>query len=270
MNIKDFFRIFLLSFYSSTLYINVACKWRNWGLKFLLQLSIFISITSTFILLLILYSINFKDLGLDIEKKFPQLNIENNIASFKDELKSPVKIKNNNQDVIIVDLDINDSINYNNAIMVFTKDKLEINLFKNKIYSLNYEELSKITKVKIIDGDLIIELAEIGKRYSIMFLWLVGIPLGSLIYFGLSLLKSGFYAMLASVIFKFSNNSLSFKQLFRLANIVQAPAAIFSVLSPFLLVIFGPNSLIQNILSSLYIVYFLYAISVNNKYLNTK
>lgn len=274
MNLKTFWRIFTLSFYSPELYIAIASKWKHWGLNFLLKLSILMATIYSISLFLFIYSFNLNEPILkDFLSQIPDLKIENNLAEFVDDsLKSPIRIKlnDNARDLIIVDLAITESNKYSYNGMIFTKDRIDFNFNDASIFSIHYKDLLKIYNIKVLNEESIISLLTEGKKRVLGTLLCLGIPVGSFLCFILTLMKSLFYASVASVVMKIIGGNLNFKQLTRIAIISQTPAIIFTMLSSMLLFRIGLDSVIQSVMGAIYIFYFVSAVLLCNKKLNTK
>ena len=85
MNLKNFYRIYILSFYSTEAYIVIAEKWRHWGLGFLLYLSLFVSAVSTigFFILLSLVDFNSKPV-VELLDQIPIIQLEDYKANLVD------------------------------------------------------------------------------------------------------------------------------------------------------------------------------------------
>ena len=105
-----------------------------------------------------------------------------------------------------------------------------------------------------------------NQKKILMMILVLGAPLGSLIYFVMTLFKSLFYSSLASIATGIFNLNLSFKQLTRIAIIANAPAFIIS--SVFLIFFFESNltTLSQFIATTVYLLYFLGGIMICLKY----
>ena len=80
MNLKIFLQIIILSFHSSHLYLDVAKKWKHWGLGFLIRFSILTGITISASLFILVAASNFNQLSPILEQ-IPKLSIKNNINS---------------------------------------------------------------------------------------------------------------------------------------------------------------------------------------------
>jgi hypothetical protein len=266
MTLKNFWKILILSFYSSSLYIDIANKWRHWGLGFLIRMSILMASVSS---LTLFFTISMFDLNnpsvSEILNQIPQMKIEKNSAHFIDtNIKSPLRIKSLDKEIIIVDLDIQSADLYKQNSIIFTSDRIAFNLAESSVFNVTYEDLN----LNLINPEILVKLINEWKKTILGSLLLLGITLGSLICFMLTLLKSLFYASISNVVMRIINGNLDFKQLTRLAIIAQAPSLIASTISSVLFFNLISNSIIQSIISSIYIFYFIFAVSICNKALS--
>jgi hypothetical protein len=260
MTIKDFWKIIILSFYSRELYIVIGRKWKHWGLGFLFRLSLLVTSVVSLMLLLFLFSFDIKDSSvMAVLDQIPEMRIENNKAVLVDEnIKLPLKIKLPDivQDIVIIDLSISDADKYQQNVIVFTSDRLSLNFKGMDPIAASYEELN----MKHINTNSLIDLLGEIKGKSLGIILILGVPVGALLFFCITLLKSLFYASVASVFIRFSNKSLDFKQLTRLSVISNAPAIIGSAVLIILLFNTPIAGLLAPITDSLYLLYFIFAV----------
>lgn len=269
MNLKLFFYIFRLSFYSSTLYIEVAQKWKHWGLNYLLKLSILVTFIATITLSITVTSFEFNNPTIiKILDQIPELEINNNIAKFaNDTLKSPIRIKpeNLNKDLIIVDLDISSAAAFNQDSIIFTSDRITFNLQGSSI-EIYYTDLLHDTGITKLKTDTLLELLKQGKSKLITILIFLAIPLGSLLCFIFILIKAAFYASIASIILRFTNGKLNFKQLTRIAILSVTPSIIISTFISLFFIKLSLNPITQGVISYIYIFYFVYFTTICNRH----
>lgn len=259
MRIKDFLHIIILSFYSRNLYANVVNKWNHWGLGFLLRFSTLVAFIISILLFTIIAAADFKDLSPLLEQ-IPELKIENDQASLIDKTaKLPLKINptNSNKEIIIIDLSITDAHKYQQNIVVFTKDRIAFNFTGAGDFSVSYHDLFQNNNIKIVNSTNLINLLEINQKKLLGIILILGVPIGSLLYFLVTLLKSILYAFPTSVLARILNYDLSFKQLTRLAIITNAPAVIIASL---IMLLFWnmDTAIIQSIAGNIYLFYFVY------------
>ncbi len=112
---------------------------------------------------------------------------------------------------------------------------------------------------KILNEENWLELLKNNQKKLLGIILILGFPIGSLLYFIITLLKSVFYAYSASILAKILNYNLNFKQLTRLAIIVNAPA---TIISTFIILLFfgaGASSNISQIIAgNIYLFYFVF------------
>jgi len=267
MKIKDFFRIILESFYSVDLYINVISKWQHWGLNFLIRFSFLVTLIASIFIFLIVANIDFNsDTAKSILSNIPELKISNNKASFVNpEIKSPIHIQPSKSvlNLIIIDLDTTDTEKYkNSAIVTFLADKIVANIIQDSSITLSYDELVDENENTIVDGDFILKFLNAQQKTLLSIIIFVGIPLGSLIYFALTILKLAFYSSIATLICLGFKLNLSFKQLTRLAIIANIPSVIVSSFFAVLFFQSGPSDAMQMITASTGIIYYVGAIAL--------
>lgn len=268
MDLKKFFQIVLLSFYSPALYIEISQKWRYWGFNYLLKLSILITFVSSIALSILIISFNVDNpVIISLLSKIPELKIEKNIAHFVDDsLKSPIRIKapNNSQDLIIVDLDIAEAKNYNQDAIIFTSDRLSFNLEGSSV-EIFYKDLLNELNISVLNTENIIRIFNESKKKLYSAILFLGVPVGSLIFFVIMLLKATFYSSIAGVIMKIMNSRLDFKTLTRIAIVSLTPSVIISTTISLLFIQGIFNPIVQSIVSYIYMFYFISAASLCNK-----
>ena len=259
MNFKNFWKITILSFHSSNLYLTIAYKWKHWGLNFLLRFSIFLGSIASIILFILISSINFDQLSPVLEQ-IPELVVENNQANFSDsKLKSPIYIKSpgSSNDIIIIDLGITQATKYQQNIIVFTKDRIAFNIIESGNFSITYDKLLIGSDTKILNSQSLFNMIQNIKNKFLGSILILGVPLISLIYFTLTLLKATIYAFFATALAKVLKYNLNFKQLTRLAVIVNTPAALVS--AALILIFFNTglfNMAASIIIDNIYLFYF--------------
>ena len=258
MNLQKFFKILVLSFYAPSLYIAVASKWKHWGLGFLLRFSILVSFTTSRTLFILISMINFnQDSIRNLLNQIPEMKIYQDKASFLDEsLKSPIYI-GSSKNMIVIDLDSKTAEKYPQNLLTFSGYEITLNIFKSSPFTISYNDFLEGRDVKIINTEnLLAFLFEIKKKILGIIL-VLGISLGSIIYFVLSLIKSLFYASIASICAGLFKLNLDFKQLTRLAVMANAPSFIIS--TGFSILFFGNQitDIEQFLASSIYLLYFL-------------
>ena len=265
MTLKNFYQIIISSFYSPTLYLTVAQKWRHWGLGFLLRFSILLAVISSIMLFISIASMDIANSSsfASLINQIPELKIEKGKASIVNEqIKLPLQIKflNNNINIITVDLNITDAERYPRDMIIFTSDRVTFNFVEAANISILYDNLFKDKETQIITPESILTLLTVYQKKLLGIIFILGIPVGSLFYFLLILLKSFFYASLASIITKLVNYNLNLQQIVRLAIIVNAPFTIISTLLLFLF--FGTNfsSIAEYISNCVYLFYLVFAI----------
>jgi hypothetical protein len=265
VNFKQFFQCFRLSFYSASFYLAVAKKWQNWGLRFLLQLSLLIGSFSS--LVMFFYILSF-DVGNNSISNFlqsiPEIKIDQGKAVFIDEeIKQPVIIKANNQ--IFINLDLSDNANYApKAVFNLFKDRITLN-FNQFDIPMDYQYLVNITGQEVINYKAWVKILQFIKRMLLSIILILGFTLVPLTSFIFMLIKSVFYALLANLFLRFGSNQIDLKGLIRLANIAQAPASAISCITSFIFLFTGYFPFVQSLVSSLYVFYFVWAILIYKK-----
>lgn len=258
MTLKNFFRIILLSFYSPKLYLEIAKKWKHWGLGFLLKFSILVSIVASICLFIFVSSINFNNESfISIVQQIPDMQITENKASFVDEtIKSPIYV-GTTENLIVVDLDAKTSEKYPDTLIAFTAYGMNINLLDSSNFNISYNDFLMNDEAKIITPDSLISFMMKGQKKTLAIIIVLGVTLGSLVYFVITLFKAAFYASVASLCSSAFNFKLTFQQLLRLAIVANAPAFIIS--SVFIVLFFNSKiaDLSQFISTSLYLFYFM-------------
>lgn len=265
MNLRSFFRIILLSFYSQDLYMSVVGKWKHWGLGFLLRFSILVTFIASLVLFTLIAMVDFNDDSVkEVLNNIPELRISNDNASFVNpEIKSPVNIKdaNSNNNIIILDLDAKDADKYqNDNVIVFISDRIVLNLFQSSPAALAYKDLIDDDKINIVDGNFLLKFLNTQQKKLLEIILFVGVPLGSLIYFALTLLKVTFYASIASLFAMVFKLNLTFKQLTRTAIIANVPAVLVSSVFSIMFFRNAGSDIDQFIVSSVHLFYFIGAV----------
>jgi hypothetical protein len=266
MSLKNFWQIIILSFHSSNLYITIVNKWQHWGLGFLLRFSVLVSIIASSLLFTLVGLTNFNNVSRYLNT-MPELKINNNAEAslINPQIKLPLEIKSpdSNKDIIIVDLDITNAYKYQQNIIVFTKDRISFNFVGANDVSILYKDLLAGTDIKTLNQSSIIELLKSNQEKLLGTILILGVPVGSLLYFLLTLVKSMLYAFPASILAKILKRDLTFKQLTRLAVIVSAPAIIISAFLVLILLSIGINlNITRAIIDNIYLFYFVYAFFV--------
>lgn len=269
MSLKNFFQIIILSFYSSSFYNEIGNKWRHWGLNYLLKFSIFTTAVSTILLTIMVIAFDFNNPAIiELFNRIPELRIEKNIAHFiDDDMKSPVRISlPNSKEFIIVDLDLSDANKYDQNVVVFTSDRLAFNLEGSNSFDILYSDLLEGTNINIINTDSLVKLLNNSKKRILGVLLFLGVPLGSLIFFAITLFKSLFYSSVTAVLMKvLDKEKLDLKKLTRLAIISQTPAVVISVIISLLYIQFGLNATVQSAISYIGLFYFVFAVLSCNR-----
>ena len=155
-----------------------------------------------------------------------------------------------------MDLSISKADKYQQNVIVFTSDRLSLNFKGMEPIAASYEEL----KMNYINADSLLSLLGEIKAKSLGIILILGVSVGSLLFFCITLLKSMFYASVASVFIRLSNKSLDFKQLTRLSVISNAPSIIGSAVLIILLFNTPLASILAPITDSLYLLYFVFAV----------
>lgn len=267
MNFKEFFRIIIQSFYSVDLYMDVISKWQHWGLKFLLRFSVLITLIASIIIFTMIATIDFNNESVkSLLDNIPELKIYNDKASFVNpEIKSPVHIQPPKSvlNVIIIDLDTSDADKYkNDSLVVFVSDRIVFNLVQDTSMALPYKDLLFGTDVNIIDGAFLLKFLDEQQRKVLGIIIFVGIPLGSLVYFALTLLKVTFYSSIASLVSMIFKLNLTFKQLTRMGIIANIPSVIVSSISSILFFRSVGSDGDQFLVTSVGVIYFVGAIII--------
>lgn len=258
MTLKNFFKIILLSFYSPDLYLEVAKKWQHWGLGFLLRFSILISLVTSLCLFIFISMIDLKgEVFTSLLKQIPEIRIDQNKAIFIDDsLKSPIYL-GPNQNMMVIDLDAKTSEKYPQNILAFTAYGITVNPVGSSPFNLSYNDFLAEQNTQIINSESLLVFMLNAKEKLLVMIAILGVSLGSLIYFVITLLKTVFYSSLASICAGIFKLNLTFKQLTRIAIIANAPAFIIS--SIFFLFFF--NSSLENIseliATTVYLLYFM-------------
>lgn len=265
MNFKQFWQVFVLSFYSSSLYIAVANKWKHWGLRFLFQLSIISSVIYTIIIFMLIFFINPEKGKLaEFLKQIPEIDISIKNTAFIDEnLNSPQKIKFKEKDFIIIDLTVDSPSDSQVVLFFFSKNKVILN-FNGFIEEIPYQEIAKISNQTILTYKSWIMLINSIKSQILPRIIILGITFGTVILFFISACFSMFYASIAKVILSFTKSNLDLKTLFRLANIAQAPAGALSMMAFGFFFLTEEFGMLQKIVNYSYIFYFTRAIMLNH------
>ncbi len=265
MTLKQFFQIIILSFYSSGLYLNVTKKWQHWGLGFLLRFSILVAIITSIVSLIFVASFDFSNSSLTpLINQIPELKIENDKASLVDDktiLPLQIQYPGTNKVVVIIDLSIDSADKYQQDVVVFTSDRVAFNFVAStNAIAISYHDLLLGSSITSITPQNLISILTANQQKIIGIILFLGVPVGSLIYFLLTLLRSLFYAAMAGVMVRLLNFNLDYKQLVRLAIIANVPTVILTTM---LSLIFFATSFayyIQFITDSLYLGYFMWVV----------
>lgn len=274
MNIKTFFKILVASFYSKELYISVFDTWKHWGLGFLIRFSILITLIASIIFYILISLTDFNSHNVvSLFDNIPEMNITDGKASFADKgLSSPFLIKSNtnNQNIMIIDLDTNNSNKYQNqSFIVFVADKIVLNALQSSPISVTYEDIISESKVSSIDGKFLLNFLKDQQQKLLNIVLFVGVPFGSIIYFILTLLKASFFSSIAYVFSNIFRFNLSFKQLTRIAIITNVPSVLVSLLFSILLFNNIGSEFDQFIVNSVHLVYFIVSIVLYLNYRKT-
>lgn len=266
MNFRQFWRIFALSFHSPSLYLAVANNWKHWGLRYLLQLSIILSILYVTILFLIVFSFDpEKGRVAELLKQIPEIDISNKNATFVDEnLNSIQNIQLKDTIFITIDFTIENPNNKHTTIFSFNKSKITMN-FAGLREEIFYEEIAKTFKLSILDHQAWITLINYLKLKILPSLIILGITCGSLILFFISACSSLFYACFAKIILSFTKSDMDLKSLFRLANIAHGPEKLLSAIALIPIIFNKSSDLILTIASYSYLFYFVSSIVLNQR-----
>ena len=265
MSLRRFWQIVILSFYSPILYIEVVKSWKNWGLGVLIRFAIIVALSFSIILALLVGLTDFNSPAFsEVLKQIPDLKIEKNIAHSVDEqIKMPVNIKfaSSNKNAVIVDLDITSAEKHQQNAVIFTKDRIAINMAESGTnVEITYADFQQDSKSDIINAASLVSFLKVNQERLLGMILVLGVPVGSLLYFAISLLRALFYAAFANVMAKFLNYDLNFKQLTRLAIITNIPSTIISNL--LLLIFWGGDGLIQFFISVIGLLYLIWAMFI--------
>jgi hypothetical protein len=264
MTLRNFLQIIILSFYSSELYINVSRKWRHWGLNFLLKFSIFSALVFSLTLFVVVASFDVNSVFMPLVKQIPNITIDKDQAFIVDkEIKMPMHLNFSDSDKVsmIVDLDITDANKYQQNAIVFTKDRISVNLLGASNFAVSYKDL----QMHELNSDAVMKFFADCKSKALGAILTLGCTLGSFFLFFANLIKSLFYAALASTLLKLTSNALNFKQILRLAIVANAPA---SLISSILLMLFFNSGLLvimQPIADAVYVLYFSWAVIISKR-----
>lgn len=274
MNIKTFFKILFASFYSKELYISVFDNWKHWGLGFLIRFSVLVTFTASVIFYILISLTDFDSQNVhSLFNNIPEMNITDGKASFADkELKSPLIIKSttNNQNIFIFDLDTNNSNKYQNqSLIAFVADKIVLNALQSSPISVTYEDLISGSKISSIDGAFLLNFLKDQQQKLLNIVLFVGVPLGSIIYFILTLLKASFFSSIAYIFSNIFRFNLSFKQLTRIAIITNVPSVLVSSVFSILLFNNIGSEFDQLIVNSVHLFYFIGSIILYLNYRKT-
>ena len=272
MNLKNFFKIVSLSFYSPDLYISVIQKWQHWGLGFLLRFSILITFIASVILFALVFTVDFNSgSARSLINKIPELKITDGKAAFVDsEFVSPIHIRypNSDQAVIILDLDSKSEAKYKQDVFVlFGSEMITLNVLEGSPVTLSYKDLLEGSDSNVVNADFLIEFLNNQQQNILGVIFFLGVPLGSLVYFVLTIFKVMFYASVASIAATLFKMNLSFKQLCRVAIISNAPAVFISSILTAVFFNSALSEVSQSIASSIHLFYFIGAVAI---YLKTR
>ena len=128
--------------------------------------------------------------------------------------------------------------------------------------ALPYKDLLFGTDVNIIDGAFLLKFLDEQQRKVLGIIIFVGIPLGSLVYFALTLLKVTFYSSIASLVSMIFKLNLTFKQLTRMGIIANIPSVIVSSISSILFFRSVGSDGDQFLVTSVGVIYFVGAIII--------
>lgn len=274
MNLKQFFQITKLSFYSPLLYITIMEKWKHWGLGFLLKFSILVSIISSIAIFLAVSSLDFSSASLrDVINQIPEIRIEKDKAFIVDDnISLPMQISypGTNKNIVIVDLSIDDSDKYKQDVIVFTKDRIAINFIDTGGFSVSYSDFLLGTSVNVLNPDSLINILEANKKKLLGVIIFLAVPLGSLLYLVFTLLKCAFYASIAHIIVNLLKCKLDFKQLLRIAIVTNAPATLLISFLSMISFVFGFSTAIQFVIDGIYICYFTWAVVLCKNHLENQ
>lgn len=233
MTIKNFFRIILLSFHSPQLYIDVLSKWKHWGLAFLLRFSILVTLVSSVALFSFISLIDFNSPSMhSLLSNIPEIKVVNGKGEFIDSnINSPLEIKSSDGSKTLIAIDLNkqsSEANTSDIPVLFTSNMISINFLNAAPLNLNYQDLFNDSKDNIINSELLINFLNAQQKNILGMILFLGVPLGSLVYFFLTLLKTGFYSSIAHIISTIFKLNLTFQQLTRVAIVANVPAVIIS------------------------------------------
>lgn len=264
MSLKIFFKIIALSFYSPTFYRAVALSWKHWGLGFLIRFSILVSLFVSISVFVFISSIDFQNDSMqNFMSLIPQIKVVDGKAQYIDaNLKSPLYIGQKN--FLVLDLDSNASDKYSDFSIIFAADYIKVNFLDSSNFIINYNSLLKNDNQKIITPETLASVLIDYQKIILVWIMIIGVPVGSVIYFILTLLRVGFYSLVANFFIESFGVNLKFKSLMRVAIIANVPSFL---LSNVLIVLLGTSLAISNqwIITIIYLLYFLGAILICSK-----
>ncbi len=272
MLLKNFWKILYLSFYSRQLYLTVSGVWQHWGMKYLLNLAIVLTVLTNGIFFINLYRFNFNEPSIiKLLDQVPKFTVTNNEAKANDEsIKYPVRIKSensDNRDVLIIDLSTSEADQYKQNVVVLTKNKIAFNFIDNPSFDISYNDLFGTNNKVQVNTESIITTLELLRKKTLGVLLILGIPLGSLIMFIALFIKAIFYAFVANIFLRFSHRDWGIKKLTRLAIVSNTPALIVSVLFTTMFFEYSLTPAAQFFVAGIFMLYFAFAIiNSNNQY----
>lgn len=263
MSIRNFFILYFLSFHSRELYLNIANRWKNWGLNFLLKFSFLCSLVISFFLFIMVAVKDFNELTYLFDQ-IPAISISQKEAHFVSENQEIVQeVKDiDNKIVAIVDLNISDPLGkYPETPIIFTKDRISFHFLFNSNIALYYADLKKFYNINILDSHSLIEILLINQKKLLISIPIIILPVLTIILLLLQFTKALICSAPALVISNLFNHHFKFKQIVRVAAVLNAPAESIYLISTFLIVFFIKNQFLINAMQlinqNLYLVSFI-------------
>ena len=238
--IYSYWQALYLAFYSSRLYIDVAKRWRGYGLRYLLLV---IAILTIPLSVLVIYNFNtyFSEQMVEPITKIPRLYIQNGAVVFDKPM--PYLIKNKSGNVVAI-VDTTTSIDaasklFPDLTVLITKDNLYFKPPKFQLFSTKQEELkggnvyaqpiSKHINEVFVGKEWIAASGILKLKVAVEFLVypiMVGLVYG--VYLGVMLFLAFVAQLCAIIVFKYR---LSFKDSCRIFFVAATPqTALFFIM----------------------------------------
>lgn len=228
-NLKRYsvFHVFVLSFFSKKLYVDIARNWKGLNFLYLLML-LAICWIPPMIELQMGFNNFMKNEAPLVLDQIPEITLNDGRISIKEE--QPYFISDPESGVPYVVIDTTGkikSLDDTDAFVLLTEDKVFSR--KNKFESRTYD-LSNIKEFFVVDGEKITGWLNIGKKYLVPVIYPIAVS-GSYVY---RIIQALIYAAIGLLFAKICKARLSYGTLVRLAIAAVTPCIIVGTLFAFI------------------------------------